>query len=158
MIKKEAGLDVHYDSVIVANTFDAHRLVHFAAKAGKGAELTERLIRAYLSQSLNIADHNVLVSLSGEAGLDEKEVAEMLESDAYKDSVQADMAEARRLKISSVPTFVFNNKYSISGAQSEQVFLNALNSIWEEEKELQQLGDKNRSEGDDSCSDGICHV
>lgn len=50
MIKKEAGLDVSYDSVTIANTFDGHRLVHFGAKAGKGTELTERLFRAYLSQ------------------------------------------------------------------------------------------------------------
>ncbi|TNJ64057.1 DsbA family oxidoreductase [Paenibacillus hemerocallicola] len=156
MIKKEAGLDVNYDQVIVANTFDGHRLVHFAAKVGKGAELTERLIRACLSQSMNIADHNVLVSLGSEAGLNERDVAEMLESDAYKDSVKADIAEARKLNISGVPFFVFNNKYTISGAQSEEGFLNALNSIWDEEKEFRE--EKARSKGDDSCTDGVCNV
>ncbi|OPH50031.1 hypothetical protein BC351_36515 [Paenibacillus ferrarius] len=158
MIKKEAGLDVNYDQVTIANTFDGHRLVHFAAKAGKGAELTERLIRAYLSQRMNIADHNVLVSLGSEAGLNEQDVAEMLESDAYKDSVKDDIAEARKLNISSVPTYVFNNKFLISGAQSEEDFLNTLNSIWDEEKKFQKLELKGESKGDDSCTDGVCYV
>ncbi|NOU88488.1 thioredoxin domain-containing protein [Paenibacillus sp. LMG 31460] len=158
MIKKEAGLDVNYDQVIIANTFDGHRLVHFAAKVGKGAELTERLIRAYLSQRMNIADHNVLVSLGSEAGLNEQDLAEMLESDAYKDSVKADIAEARKLNISSAPTFVFNNKFLISGAQSEEDFLNALNSIWDEEKKFQELELKGESKGDNSCTDGVCNV
>ncbi|KWX85956.1 DsbA family oxidoreductase [Paenibacillus graminis] len=154
MIKKEAGLDVSYDQVVIANTFDGHRLVHFADKAGKGAELTERLFRAYLSQRMNIADHNVLVALGSEAGLNEQYVAEMLKSDAYKDSVKADIAEARNLNISSLPTFVFNNKYVISGAQSEEVFLNALNSIWEKEKVLQELEKTEQSSGEDGCEVG----
>ncbi|SDY23841.1 hypothetical protein SAMN05421736_101745 [Evansella caseinilytica] len=68
MIKKEAGLDVSYEPVVIANTFAGHRLVHFAAKVGKGAELTERLIRAYLSQSMNIADHNVFCFLEQRSG------------------------------------------------------------------------------------------
>ncbi|WP_042161185.1 DsbA family oxidoreductase [Paenibacillus gorillae] len=158
MIKREAGLDVSYDTVIIANTFDGHRLVHFGAEAGKGAELTERLIRAYLSQSMNIADRNVLASIGSEAGLHEEGIAEMLESDAYKDAVKADFAEAKMLKITSVPTFVFNNNYAISGAQSEEVFLNALNSVWEEENKLQSLKLEGQSQGDDSCADGTCNV
>ncbi|WP_186438409.1 DsbA family oxidoreductase [Cohnella terricola] len=158
MIKKEAGLDVSYDQVVIANTFDVHRLVHFAAKVGKGAELTDRLFRAYLSQSMNIADRNVLVSLGSEAGLNEQDVAEMLKSDAYKDSVNDDLAEARELNIASVPTFVFNNKYMISGAQSEEVFLSALNSIWDEENKLQKIEFQNQSQDDGSCTDGVCNV
>ncbi|MDP4098738.1 DsbA family oxidoreductase [Paenibacillus sp. P96] len=158
MIKKEAGLDVGYDQVVIANTFDGHRLVHFAAEEGKGAELTESLFRAYLSQRMDIADHNVLVSLGSEAGLNEQDVAKMLTSDAHKDAVKADIAEARKLNISSVPTFVFNNKYIISGAQSEEVFLNALNTIWDEENKLQKQEFKDESQGDNSCNDGVCNV
>ncbi|MFF2089416.1 DsbA family oxidoreductase [Paenibacillus sp. NPDC058174] len=158
MIKREAGLNVSYDKVIIANTFDGHRLVQYAAEAGKGAELTERLIRAYLADSMNIADHKVLASIGSEAGLHEEEVAKMLASDAYKDAVKADITEAKMLNISSVPAFVFNNKYAISGAQSEEVFLNALHSVWEEENRLQSMEIKSPSEGDDSCADGTCNV
>lgn len=62
------------------------------------------------------------------------------------------------MNISSVPTFVFNNKYTISGAQSEEVFYNALNSIWDEDKKFQKLELKSQSKGDDSCTDGVCNV
>lgn len=158
MIKKEAGLDVSYDQVTIANTFDGHRLVHYGAKANKGTELTERLFRAYLSQRMNIADLDVLVSLGSEAGLNEQDVAEMLKSDTYKDSVKADIAEARKLNISSVPAFVFNNKYIISGAQSEEVFINALNTIWEEESKFIKTTIKEQSDGGNSCADGVCNV
>ncbi|MFF2911405.1 DsbA family protein [Paenibacillus sp. NPDC057934] len=158
MIRKEAGLDVNYDQVVIANTFDGHRLAHYAAKEGKGAELTERLIRAYLSERMNIADHGVLISLAREMGLNERDVAQMLKSDAYTDSVKADFAEAKKLNISGVPFFVFNNKYTLSGAQPEEVFLNVLNSVWDEEKKLQELEEKNVSDGDDSCIDGVCNV
>jgi predicted DsbA family dithiol-disulfide isomerase len=158
MIRKETGLIANYDPIVIANTFDAHRLVHFAAQPGKATELTERLFRAYLSQSLNIADHNVLISLGKEAGLNEREVADMLGSDAYKDAVKADIAEARKLNISSAPTFVLNNKYKITGAQPEEVFLSALNSIWEEESKFLKPEVKDQSAGDNSCTDESCNI
>lgn len=150
MIKKESGL--------IANTFDAHRLVHFATKSGKGAELTERLFHAYLSQSWNIADHNVLASLGKEVGLNEQEVTEMLGSSDYKEAVLGDMAEARQLNISSLPAFVINHKNVISGAQSEEFFLNALNTIWDEENKSLQPEDVERSEEENSCTDGACNI
>ncbi len=158
MIKKESGLIANYDPVVIANTFDAHRLVHFATRSGKGAELTERLFRAYLSQSWNIADHNVLASLGKEVGLNKQEVTDMLGSSDYKEAVLGDMAEARQLNISSLPAFVFNHKYVISGAQSEEFFLNALNTIWDEENKSLQAEEEERSEGANSCTDGACNM
>ncbi|WP_315071052.1 DsbA family oxidoreductase [uncultured Clostridium sp.] len=127
---KDVGLDLHFDTFINANTFDSHRLGHYAATKGKDGELTERLMRASLSESLNIADRKVLVSLAGDVGLDG--AAEMLKSDAYSDQVIADLKESKSLNITGVPFFVFNNKYTVSGAQSEQVFLNLINKILEE--------------------------
>ncbi|MFB5763650.1 DsbA family oxidoreductase [Paenibacillus medicaginis] len=158
MIKNETGLSANYDPIVISNTFDAHRLVHFAAKSDKGTELTERIFHAYLSQSLNIADHNVLVSLGKEAGLNEQEVADMLSSDAYKDAVRADIAAARELTISSLPAFVFNNEYLILGAQSEEVFSNILNTILEKESNPLTSEVENQSEGDHSCTDGSCNL
>ncbi|WP_080834443.1 DsbA family oxidoreductase [Cohnella massiliensis] len=158
MIKQETGLIANYDPVVISNTFDAHRLVQFASQAGKGAEITEQLFHAYLSESLNVADHHVLVALGKKAGLSEQKVSNMLRSDAYKDAVQADMAEARKLKILSVPAFVFNNKYVISGAQSEGVFLNALHTIWEEERSELQVKSWGHAEGNNSCENGSCDV
>lgn len=158
MIKKESGLIANYDPVVIANTFDAHRLVHMAEATGKGTELTERLFRAYLSQSLNIADHDVLVSLGTEAGLIEEEVRHMLSTNAYKDDVLGDIAEARKLNISSLPAFVFNHKYLISGAQPDEVFLNVMNTFMEEESTSSSLENKKHSDEDHNCTDGACSI
>ncbi|MFS0722395.1 DsbA family protein [Paenibacillus sp. 1P07SE] len=158
MIKQETGLIASYDPVVIANTFDAHRLVHFAAQAGKGAEMNERIFHAYLSQSLNIADHDVLVALGQKAGLDGQKVADMLGSEAYKDAVLADIATARGYNISSLPAFVFNNKYLVLGAQPVEVLLNAMETIWEEDRHFLKPSVKDPAEGEDSCKDGACRI
>lgn len=146
---KEVGLDLQYDTMINANTFDSHRLVHYATTKGKEAEIIDSLLRACLSDSLNISDLEVLVSLAGEVGLNKAEVAAILESDAYVDQVFADIEQGQRLNITGVPFFVFNDKYTISGAQSEQVFLNVLSMISKEEREINnfQMASKSKSEG-----------
>lgn len=136
---KEVGLDLRFDAIIDSNTFDGHRLTHFAVSQGKGAELIDRLLRAYLSDLVDISDHNVLVSLAAKAGLDKEETAAMLKSDAYSDQVKADMEEAKRLNVTGVPFFVFNNKHTVSGDQPEHVFTEALNKTWTEEQESLQL-------------------
>ncbi|MFF2482336.1 DsbA family protein [Paenibacillus sp. NPDC058071] len=157
--KSETGIDIDFESVITANTFDGHRLVHFAANSGKGVAMTERLMRAYLSDSMNIADREVLISLSGEVGLNEREAAEMLQSNAYKDQVHADIAKARNMNVTGVPFFLFNNKYAIPGAQSEEAFLETLHLIWDEEKQANNPEiQKEEAKGDGICTDGSCDL
>ena len=158
MIKKETGLVANFDPYVISNTFDAHRLVHFAEQTGKGTEMMGRLFRAYLSQSLNIADHEVLVGLGMELGLDGREVANMLETNAYKDEVHADIAMARKFRISSLPAFVFNNKYLVSGAQPEEVLLHTMETVWEEDHQLLKVAGQDLSEGDTSCTDESCSI
>lgn len=155
---KEVGLALQYDTMINANTFDSHRLVHYAATKGKAAEMTERLMRACLSDSLDISDHRVLASLAGEVGINETEMLGILESDAYNDQVLADIEEGQRLNITGVPFFVFNDKYTISGAQSEQVFLKVLSMILEEEHELVNSRVESQSKSEGNCTDGVCGV
>jgi predicted DsbA family dithiol-disulfide isomerase len=155
---KEVGLDLKYDTMINVNTFDAHRLAHYATTEGKAAEIVERLLRACLSDSLNISDRNVLISLAGEVGLSETETIVMLKSDAYIDQVIADTELGQQLNITGVPFFVFNNKYAISGAQSEQAFLKVLNTIWEEEQETLGLQILSQSKSDNNCAGGSCSI
>jgi predicted DsbA family dithiol-disulfide isomerase len=156
------GLDFKFDTMVHTNTFDSHRLSHYAAKQGKAAEMTERLLRAYFTDSLNLGDHSVLVALAVEVGLDEAETAAMLASDAYSAEVHADIEEGASLNITGVPFFVFNNKYAVSGAQPGPVFSEVLDTVWAEEKEapvLQVVGQpKGQANGDDSCSDGSCSI
>jgi len=157
------GLDFHFDTMLHTNTFDSHRLSHYAVQQGKGAEMSERLLRAYFTDSLNIGEHSVLVRLAAEVGLDERETLEMLESDAFAAEVNGDIAEGQRLGITGVPFFVINNKYAISGAQPGPVFLEMLETVWAEEQAapaLQVIGSKGKSPaaGDDGCADGSCEI
>jgi len=156
------GLDFHFDTMVHTNTFDSHRLSHYASVHGKGAEMSERLLRAYFTDSLNIGDRSVLAQLAAEVGLNQEEAAAMLESDAYTDEVNGDLDAGQRLGITGVPFFVFNNKYAVSGAQPGPVFTEVLDTVWAEEQEapvLQTLGQtKSNNPGNSDCSDGSCGI
>jgi predicted DsbA family dithiol-disulfide isomerase len=122
----EAGLLYDFDRAVVANSFDAHRLVQFAKARGLGDAMEERLFKGYFSEGANIADHATLLKLAGEAGLDRTEAETVLESDAYSAEVKADVREAQQLGVTGVPFFVFDRKFAVSGAQDTGVFLKAL--------------------------------
>ncbi|KIL42694.1 DsbA family oxidoreductase [Jeotgalibacillus soli] len=132
---KEVGLDYYFDRMIHTNTYDAHRLAHYAAEQGKMKELTERLLKAYFTDSLHIGDHETLARLASEVGLDQEKALAVLGSDNYKEHVQNDVQEAGRIGISGVPFFVFQQKYAVSGAQPSEAFLQVLNKVWDEENE-----------------------
>lgn len=123
---KDDGLDYHMDSAIPARTLDAHRLCHWAAQQGKQDEMEERIMKAYFTDSLNIADHAVLARLAGEIGLDEKAALDVLSSDRYANEVRQDQDEAAKLGIRGVPHFIIGGRYQVSGAQPAEVFLQAL--------------------------------
>ncbi len=129
---KALGLDYHFDRTIRTNTFDAHRLAHYAAAKGKLAEMTERLLKAHFTDALHIGDRGQLADLAAEAGLDRAEAARVLADGEYADEVRADEREAGRLGVRGVPFFVVNRKYAISGAQPSEVFLGALRKAWDE--------------------------
>jgi predicted DsbA family dithiol-disulfide isomerase len=150
---REAGLTYHFDSMILTNTFDAHRLSHFASSQGKMKEMVERLLHAYFTESRHIGDHETLALLAAEVGLDKEETTHMLASSAYTNEVRADEQEAVKFGIRGVPFFVINRKYGISGAQPGDVFLDALQKAWEEDKPLNMLND---SAADEACADGVC--
>jgi predicted DsbA family dithiol-disulfide isomerase len=131
---KELGLTYNFDNMIVTNTFDSHRLMHFAASYGKMQEMTERLFKAYFTDSKHIGDHETLAALAAEVGLDKDEAAKMLAGDEYTKEVRDDEHEGGQLGIRGVPFFVINRKYAISGAQPVEVFLDALQKAWDEHK------------------------
>lgn len=129
---KSLGLDYNFDGLVLTNSFDAHRLIHFAKDFEKNNEITEALFKAYFIDSKNISDFNVLGDIAKSVGLNKDEVIKVLNSDRYKKEVREDEALARSYSITSVPTFIINNKFIISGAQSEDVFLMALNKSYAE--------------------------
>ncbi|NJK95129.1 MAG: DsbA family oxidoreductase [Bacteroidales bacterium] len=108
---KMLGLEFNFDKGIVANSFNAHRLAHFAKKYHLQHDMEERLFKAYFTDGLNIADISTLVILGKEAGLPETEMDELFSSDNYNDNVRMDEAYARELRITGVvPFFLFNEK------------------------------------------------
>lgn len=119
------GLAYHFEKAVVANSFDAHRLVHLAKQHGLQDAAKERLLAAYFTEGKNTADHAVLAQIGAEIGLDAAQVTRVLASDEYADAVRRDIAEARELGITGVPFFVFNGKVGVSGAQDPSVFLRA---------------------------------
>ncbi|GAB3330955.1 DsbA family oxidoreductase [Larkinella ripae] len=122
----EVGLQYDFDKAVVANSFDAHRVVQLAKKHGKGDAMEERLFRAYFTEGLNTADHATLLQLGTDIGLDETEVKQVLATHQYAGDVKRDIAEARQVGVTGVPFFVFNQKYAVSGAQAPETFLGAL--------------------------------
>ncbi|KAI7260610.1 hypothetical protein KC345_g10027 [Hortaea werneckii] len=156
------GLEFNFDTIRSTNTFDAHRLSHYAAAKGKAPQMTERLLRAYFTDSLNLGDRKVLAELAAEVGLDQAEAAAVLDTDAYRDQVNADLEEGQRLNITGVPFFVFNNKYAVSGAQPGPVFTEVLDTVWAEEQNtpvLQVVGKPQSKAADaDGCDDGSCSI
>jgi len=126
----EEGLEFHFDKAQRANTFDAHRLLHYALEVGRQDALKERLFLAYFRDGEAISDSDSLVRLAEEVGLDGSEVKEILGSDRYVDEVRADEADARALGISGVPFFVIDRRFGISGAQSPESILHVLDDAW----------------------------
>jgi len=129
------GLDYRLtDAGLTGNTLDAHQLLQLGKARGIQDAVIERLYRAYFTEQRSVFDRDSLVTLAGDAGLDESEARDVLERDAYVDAVNADVLEARALGVSGVPFFVLGGRYGVSGAQATEVFTEALTKAWEEDR------------------------
>ncbi|GIN83892.1 DSBA oxidoreductase [Heyndrickxia sporothermodurans] len=153
----EVGLTYHFDTMIPTNTFDAHRLAKYAADNGLGAQMNERLLKAYFTDSKKISDPNTLADLAEEIGLHRNEALTILSGTNFSDSVRADEEEARQLGITGVPFFVLNEKYAISGAQPVEAFSNALQMVWDEIKTPLKIINPKKSKSEYCTGEG-CEV
>ncbi len=124
---KENGLDYHFEKTIIANSYNAHRLIHLAKQHSLGNEAEERIFKAYFTEGKDIDNKETLLALAKEIGLAEQEAKEVLESDKFGNEVRADIDEAMNIGVRGVPFFVFNRAYAVSGAQPVEVFTDALN-------------------------------
>jgi predicted DsbA family dithiol-disulfide isomerase len=131
-VAADEGLDFHFEKARSGNTFDAHRVLHLAHARGVQDAVKERLLRGYMTEGVAIGEHEALVELAGQAGLDREEVRAMLAGTQYADEVRADEDQARTLGISGVPFFVIGGRYAVSGAQPASVLLGALEKAWAE--------------------------
>ena len=125
------GLDFHLDIQRSGTTFDGHRVIHLAAERGLQDAMKERLLHAYFTEGQLVSDHDTLVRLAVEVGLDEDEVRAMLASDRYADEVRGDERLAGQFGISAVPTFVVDRAIGASGAHPPEALLQLLEQGWE---------------------------
>jgi predicted DsbA family dithiol-disulfide isomerase len=115
------------------NTFDAHRLLHWAALEGKQAELKNALFEAYFTDGHNPGATDILVAAAEKAGLDGAAAREVITSGRYIDEVRADERFWREQGVNAVPAIVLDRKYMILGGQPPEAFERVLRKIAAEE-------------------------
>ena len=113
----------------IYNTFDAHRLLHWAAIEGRQLELKHALFEAYFTDGRNPGDIDVLVEAAEKAGLEGAAAREVIISGRYTDEVRTEERLWQSQGVSAVPAVIINRKYLISGGQPPEAFERALRSI-----------------------------
>ncbi|WP_306183808.1 DsbA family oxidoreductase [Streptomyces sp. MK5] len=139
------------------NTFDMHRLLHFAEEQGRQSALLDALYRANFAEERSVFTEGDerLVELAVAAGLDADAARTVLaDPTAYADEVRADEREAAQLGATGVPFFVLDRKYGVSGAQPAEVFTQALSQAWGDRPPLTLLDDG----GAEACGPDGCAV
>lgn len=125
------GIEFDFEKLQHTNTAKAHRVLHLAKEQGLQSEFQERLFRAYFTEGLLVSDPEVLAQLGEEVGLDADEVRDAFADEQYGEAVEQDITRARMLGVNGVPFFLVEEKYGISGAQSADVFVSALEQVLE---------------------------
>ncbi len=126
----ELGFDFNFDTRSrIYNTFDAHRLLHWAELEGRQHALKQALFSAYFTDGRNPSDREVLIDVATQVGLDPVRAREVLESGAYASEVRASEQRYGQLGIHAVPSVIVNNKYLIQGGQPVEAFEQALRKI-----------------------------
>ena len=152
---RAVGLEMDFESAIITNTFDGHRLIHWANQEGKMTEMVDRLFKAHFEDGLDVGNHEVLADLAQEIGLDRMEALEVLASSRFADQVRADELEGQALGITSVPYFVFNRELAVMGAQPTAVFEEAIEQAFGIKKGFKTLSsDAGMVCGPDGCRIG----
>lgn len=128
-IASSVGLTFKLDSSKLANSLDAHRLLHLARVEGKQDAVSQALFMAYFSESKDIADRSTLKAIGLSAGIAAQQLDALFSSAMYKEAVLADQQEAAELGVRGVPYFVFNRQYAVSGAQEVAVFKQVLEKV-----------------------------
>lgn len=153
---REAGLEYNFDKAVVANSFNAHRLIQKAKMKGLGDTAEELLFKAYFTEGKDFGEIPVLMEIGKAAGLTEAEVQDALSNDEYAYRVTQDVQEAQSLGVQGVPFFVFNRRYGISGAQPVEVFADTLQKSFGEWEKANPVISMTTDEGATCSPDGEC--
>ncbi|MBX3532266.1 MAG: DsbA family protein [Rhizobiaceae bacterium] len=131
---RDAGIPFAFDRIkVAANTLDAHRLIRWAG--GQGAAVQDKVVRALFKANFedgrNIGDHAVLTEIAGECGMDVAVVSALLPTDADREEVRQEIAQAQRMGVTGVPCFLLENKYAVMGAQPTEALADAIRQVAE---------------------------
>lgn len=129
---RQRGADVGFTfgtRTRIYNTFDAHRLMHWAGIQGKQLELKQALLQAYHGEGKPTSNHDVLVEAAESAGLDGAEARAVLQRGDYAAEVRAEEEKYQSMGIHSVPSIIFNDRYLLTGAQPADAFEKAIRQI-----------------------------
>jgi predicted DsbA family dithiol-disulfide isomerase len=121
-IGRAEQVEFHFERIRrTPSSVDAHRLVRWAARQGRGRETVEALFAAHFTDGRDIGDHAVLAAVASSAGLDGAAARQHLRGEEDIDSVHADNLRAHRLGINGVPCFIIAGRHAIAGAQEPEV-------------------------------------
>jgi predicted DsbA family dithiol-disulfide isomerase len=124
------GLDYAMDKISrQPNTLDAHRLIKWAGDIGKAAEMKQHLMDLYFSDGADLTNHTVLAQAAGDVGLNADDVRAWLASDKDIAAVEQEAQQAKEAGIEGVPTFIFNGKVAVSGAQAPEQLAEAIERL-----------------------------
>ncbi|GAA4430314.1 DsbA family oxidoreductase [Georgenia halophila] len=123
------GLAYDFDAIRHTKTLKAHEVLHLAKARGVQLDVVEKLFSAYFAEGRHVGRDKDLAELGAQAGLDAEEVRTALAEGTYTEAVQQDIAQARAYGITGVPFFVIDGRYGVSGAQSPEVFAQALAQV-----------------------------
>ncbi|NKZ04947.1 DsbA family oxidoreductase [Actinomadura latina] len=147
------GLEYHLEGGRAGNTADAHRLIHLAAKHGVQDEVVEALFKAHFTDRRSVFDHDSLVEVVAEAGLDASEARDVLTSGQFASDVDAEHRAARDIGATGVPFFVVDRRYGVSGAQPTETFADVLTRAWTDaHPALTTIGEEAGTCTDDTCA------
>ena len=154
-VAADSGLEFHLERAQRANTLLSHRLLWAAEHEGgerMQVDLKERLLQAYFVDGGNVGDPDTLARIAGEAGLSPAAIAGVLEGELGLAEVQADLEQATDLGITAVPTFVFEGRWTVPGAQDADTFINVLRRV----EQLLVESTAPTDGGGETCSDDAC--
>lgn len=151
-VGRQRGLDFRFDRARPGNTFDAHRLLAWAAGSDKQTALKERLFEAYMHEGKSVADHETLVQIAEDVGLDPERAQSILSSDDFAQEARHDEATAGHLGVTGVPFFVVEGRIGVQGAQPPEVLLSAF------EKAIADAPAQTEATPADSCGADGCEI
>jgi predicted DsbA family dithiol-disulfide isomerase len=128
-VAADSGIDFRMDRALRANTLLAHRLLWLARATGQQVDMNERLLHAYFIDGLDIGDPETLATCAAEVGLDHDRVLAFLESHDGLAEVRGEMQQAAEMEITAVPTFVFDGRWMVPGAQDPDTFAQVLRRV-----------------------------